>query len=74
MAMPPLRDLANKLIFQVHLATIAAHIANFQEFPLVSSQAWLPAELANAVLHFPGSQSALVKQTPPALVPVHSEQ
>lgn len=32
MAMPPLRDLANKLIFQVHLATIAAHIANFQEF------------------------------------------
>ena len=74
MAMPPLRDLENKLIFQVHLATIAVHIANFPEFLLGPSQAWLPAELANAGLHFPGSQSALAKQTPPALVPVHSEQ
>ena len=44
MAMPPLRDPANKLIFQAHLAAIAAHIANFPVFPLVPSQAWLPAE------------------------------
>ena len=43
MAMPPLRDLANKLNFQAHLATNVTRIANFPEYPLASSQVSPPA-------------------------------